>query len=350
MDYDGDGSPREKQVEKKKVDDYSMLELMERGRCTACTEWSVRGWNIVPFKTIPCGHQICANCIEDLFRQNENKTAQCEVCQTKFRNYELTDKTKDEMLLERACRVRKEVTNVFNKTEHDFGTIEEYHKYQEKVEKIIDCKLQGIEEGWVEQEMKRNETFNQGITARNRSNQIQRMSGWGRQVLAEQLDYLIVMRKFFAEDAAAYKRMTEDEKDEWEELGINDIRKALVEDSERYRKKIEENGFVLPKLSTFQAAVAKAEGVPKKGMQNGRGATQLSAAERVHKLKQLPHRHRVVAKPQPGPMDGSKKLPQKRAAKSTEERAKQRRAGGFDVKLVKSRTKHEMFSGVFKAG
>ena len=354
FDEDDDGefyasrNARKKEV----VDDYAMYALMARGRCSACKEWSLRGWSVVPFHTMPCGHQLCQRCVDDTFRQKESATAACTECSRKFRKHELTAKSKEDMLLERACKVRRHVCSKFNKSEIDFDSVEEYHKYVERVEKIIDCTIEGVDLDWVDEQMRANEAQNQSIAARNRSNNIQRMSVWKREVLAERLGQVKDMMRFLAEDAISYKRATQEEKEDWDEFGIETLRRSLVSMSEKSREMFAEHGLVLPSTDEVREAAAKADAraaLVEASKRNDAGKTKrLSTAALVKQLKNAPYRVRRPPLPQPAPKDGSKRLPRAKMTGKVLVRKKRRKAGGFNRRLVLMRTRHEMFTAFYE--
>lgn len=85
--------------------------------------------------TVKCGHQFCTACIDrELARRREFP---CVVCGSAVRRVTLTQRTLDDVQTEKDTGWRRRVLKVFNKTQADFATLQEYNDYLEEVEDMI---------------------------------------------------------------------------------------------------------------------------------------------------------------------------------------------------------------------
>lgn len=89
-----------------------------------------------------CGHKFCGNCIHDIFVNQGKRQFACKVCTALGRSCivkkeRLSVKSLEETEAERDVRVRRRIKGIFNKTEEDFATMDEYRDYDEEVEDII---------------------------------------------------------------------------------------------------------------------------------------------------------------------------------------------------------------------
>ena len=85
--------------------------------------------------TVHCGHQFCNQCLDREF--SRKREFPCPICQTLVKRATLTERSLDEMQVERDVSWRRRVLKVFNKTEADFPTLKEYNDYLEQIEDMI---------------------------------------------------------------------------------------------------------------------------------------------------------------------------------------------------------------------
>lgn len=87
--------------------------------------------------TVRCGHMFCPTCVErELIRRREFP---CPVCATPVKRVTLTVRSLDELQVERDTSWRRRVMRVFNQTEADFASLQDYNDYLEMVEDMIYC-------------------------------------------------------------------------------------------------------------------------------------------------------------------------------------------------------------------
>jgi CDK-activating kinase assembly factor MAT1 len=85
--------------------------------------------------TVKCGHQFCSACIDrELSRKREFP---CTICGNVVKRVTLTQRTLDDVQTEKDTGWRRRVLKVFNKTEADFPSLQEFNNYLEEVEDMI---------------------------------------------------------------------------------------------------------------------------------------------------------------------------------------------------------------------
>lgn len=109
-------------------------------KCGLCGKLqnAVSNLNEKPFliNTVPtCGHKFCETCIQR--ELNRKRSFLCSICNTAVTKDKLSSKTFEEIEVEKDVAMRRKIKTLFNKTEDDFTTLEEYENYQEKIEDII---------------------------------------------------------------------------------------------------------------------------------------------------------------------------------------------------------------------
>lgn len=105
----------------------------EHGECPVCK--SDRYLNpSMSLLVSPCYHRVCNHCVERLFAHG---SAKCPVCSTILCLSNWVVPRFDDLRVERECRVRKRIAEVFNKREEDFETLRDYNDYLEEVEEIV---------------------------------------------------------------------------------------------------------------------------------------------------------------------------------------------------------------------
>ena len=89
-----------------------------------------------------CGHRFCGPCIHDIFTNQGKRQFACKLCAAQGRSSvvkkeRLSAKSLEETEAERDVRFRRRIKAIFNKSEEDFPTLQEYQDYDEEVEDII---------------------------------------------------------------------------------------------------------------------------------------------------------------------------------------------------------------------
>jgi hypothetical protein len=69
----------------------------------------------------------------------------CPVCKAVVKRGALSNKTADETEVERDAKIRKRLKAIFNKPESHFGTLREYHDYEELVEELVYNLVHGVD-------------------------------------------------------------------------------------------------------------------------------------------------------------------------------------------------------------
>lgn len=82
----------------------------------------------------PCYHRVCSTCVERLFAHG---SAPCPVCGTLLRRSNFVIPSFEDLYVERECRIRLRLAEIFNRREEDFETLRDYNDYLEEVEGIV---------------------------------------------------------------------------------------------------------------------------------------------------------------------------------------------------------------------
>lgn len=89
-----------------------------------------------------CYHKICESCVDRIFSLGP---AQCPYpkCVKILRKNRFKKQVFEDIKIEREIDLRKRIQSIYNKTEDDFETLQEYNAYLEKVESIIFNLIEG---------------------------------------------------------------------------------------------------------------------------------------------------------------------------------------------------------------
>ncbi|GJJ74787.1 CDK-activating kinase assembly factor MAT1 [Entomortierella parvispora] len=84
-------------------------------------------------KVGPCFHKMCENCIERLFAHGP---APCPTCRQTLRKATFSEQTFEDLLVEKEVRIRRQMSQKFNKRREDFKSLKEYNDYLENIEDL----------------------------------------------------------------------------------------------------------------------------------------------------------------------------------------------------------------------
>ncbi|ODV81657.1 RNA polymerase II transcription factor B subunit 3 [Suhomyces tanzawaensis NRRL Y-17324] len=106
-----------------------------------------------------CYHKICESCVDRIFSLGP---APCPYpkCGKILRKNKFKKQIFDDILIEREIDIRKRISNIFNKTEEDFPSLDEYNQYLEKVENVIFNLNNGVDKEKTEEEVNKYEAEN----------------------------------------------------------------------------------------------------------------------------------------------------------------------------------------------
>ncbi|KAG5185926.1 CDK-activating kinase assembly factor MAT1-domain-containing protein [Tribonema minus] len=90
-----------------------------------------------------CGHKFCGSCCDREF--SRKKVFQCPKCKKDVKRTGLTQKTLDELAVQKELTHRRRILKIFNKTEEDFETLLEYNNYLAEVEDLIYDLTNGVD-------------------------------------------------------------------------------------------------------------------------------------------------------------------------------------------------------------
>ncbi|KAH3663553.1 hypothetical protein OGAPHI_004954 [Ogataea philodendri] len=106
------------------------------------------------FKINPeCYHKICDSCVDRIFSLGPSPCPYPN-CGKILRKNRFKTQIFDDIEVERECDVRKRVMAVYNKTEDDFATLDEYNAYLEQVEDYVYKLVNRIDVEQTEQKLK----------------------------------------------------------------------------------------------------------------------------------------------------------------------------------------------------
>ncbi|KAM0678650.1 CDK-activating kinase assembly factor MAT1 [Binucleata daphniae] len=106
-----------------------MTELM----CPVCKSNSYLNPSIRIYIS-PCYHKMCQTCLNRVFSQSQ---APCPECGTTLRKVNYISQTFEDIEVERECKIRKSLMQVYFRKESDFQTVNKYNDYLEEFENIV---------------------------------------------------------------------------------------------------------------------------------------------------------------------------------------------------------------------
>ncbi|CAM9268077.1 unnamed protein product [Heterosigma akashiwo] len=141
--------------------------------CAICNTTEDDSFNLNNKKLLlnkKCGHKFCQTCIRrELAR---SKSFPCQKCQQPVKKATLTDKSLNEIECERDVSWRKKVLAVYNKTEDDFDSLDEYNDYLEEVETKIYNLCNGIDVESITKELNEYQQAHKDEILLNRANKV----------------------------------------------------------------------------------------------------------------------------------------------------------------------------------
>lgn len=104
--------------------------------CPICKTDRYLSPNMVFLINPECYHKICESCVDRIFSLGPS---QCPYpkCGKILRKNKFKKQVFEDIAIEREVDIRKRVQSIYNKTEEDFDSLQQYNEYLEKVENII---------------------------------------------------------------------------------------------------------------------------------------------------------------------------------------------------------------------
>lgn len=129
-----------------------MDDEMTRDMCPICKTDRYLSPNMVFLINPECYHKICESCVDRIFSLGPS---QCPYpkCSKILRKNRFKKQVFDDILIEREIDIRKRIQAIYNKTEEDFASLQEYNAYLEAVEEITFKLCQGIDAENTEKEV-----------------------------------------------------------------------------------------------------------------------------------------------------------------------------------------------------
>ena len=129
-----------------------MDDEIARDMCPICKTDRYLSPNMVFLINPECYHKICESCVDRIFSLGP---AQCPYpkCHKLLRKNRFKKQVFDDILIEREIDIRKRIQAIYNKTEEDFASLQEYNAYLEHVEEITFKLSEGIDVEETEQEV-----------------------------------------------------------------------------------------------------------------------------------------------------------------------------------------------------
>lgn len=117
-----------------------MILASEFDNCANCgkSQYSVSNLTETTFMVnteVKCGHRFCRSCIDR--ELSKKRQFACPKCGTMVSSNKLSAKSMDEAEAERDIAIRKKIKSIYNKTEADFPSVDEFKNYEEMVEDLI---------------------------------------------------------------------------------------------------------------------------------------------------------------------------------------------------------------------
>lgn len=124
----------------------------DRDMCPICKTDKYLSPNMTFLINPECYHKICESCVDRIFLLGP---APCPYpgCGKILRKNKFKTQVFEDLQVEREIDIRKKVSAVYNKTEEDFTTLDEYNRYLENIETVIFNLNNGIDVSATEAEL-----------------------------------------------------------------------------------------------------------------------------------------------------------------------------------------------------
>ena len=115
--------------------------VYDEDKCNGCNfrlndNQNVQKMRLRTNMAIGCGHKYCEDCVGQLL--NKKTTFSCIACGKPVKNSTLEHtKSFDSKYCDSDKNWREQVTSVYNKTENQFSSVEQYNDYLELIEDIV---------------------------------------------------------------------------------------------------------------------------------------------------------------------------------------------------------------------
>ncbi|GMM38307.1 TFIIH/NER complex subunit [Saccharomycopsis crataegensis] len=122
----------------------SYLEDINNDVCPICKTDKYLNSNMKFLINPECYHKICDSCVDRIFSSGPTKCPY-QGCEKILRKNKFKSQIFEDISIEKEIDIRNSIVKIFNKTEKDFKTLEEFNAYLEKIEEIIYNILNGVQ-------------------------------------------------------------------------------------------------------------------------------------------------------------------------------------------------------------
>lgn len=130
-----------------------------RDMCPICKTDRYLSPNMTFLINPECYHKICESCVDRIFSLGPAKCPYPK-CSKTLRKNRFKKQVFEDIKIEREIDIRKRIQTVYNKTEEDFDSLQEYNAYLESVENLIFNLTEGIDVEAMEKEVAQYEADN----------------------------------------------------------------------------------------------------------------------------------------------------------------------------------------------
>mmetsp|Transcript_4437 Transcript_4437/g.6288 ORF Transcript_4437/g.6288 Transcript_4437/m.6288 type:complete len:288 (+) Transcript_4437:135-998(+) len=131
-----------------------------------------------------CGHRFCNSCCEREF--SKRKQFLCPKCKSVVKRGNLSEKTIDEIAVQREMTHRRKLIKIFNKTEEDFETLLEYNNYLEELETLVYNLTNGVDVEASQAKVKAYEEANKELIVMNQAREMDSLREIEQAIAAQQ--------------------------------------------------------------------------------------------------------------------------------------------------------------------
>lgn len=104
-------------------------------RCSACQVDYYHNPDVRMLFSKVCSHPVCEPCVMRLFQHV--RTYPCPLCSQSVRAEDFSEQSNESRVVESATKIRRQICDVYCKTEEDFSSADEFNDYLEQREDLI---------------------------------------------------------------------------------------------------------------------------------------------------------------------------------------------------------------------
>lgn len=137
-------------------------------QCSACSVDYHHNPDVRVLFAAACDHQVCELCVKRLWRGQARR--RCPVCDEELRAEDFSEQSREDRQVESEVKVRRQICEIFCKSQEDFPSVDAYDEYlmqrEDTIYKLVNpASQEQVKETWREIERYREENATQILRA-----------------------------------------------------------------------------------------------------------------------------------------------------------------------------------------